>query len=474
MNATPDLGDFERSLAAAFGARGYDLFLVGGALRDELLGREHADLDFATDARPAETRKVLGDLPGVSVYGVGERFGTVGAVWRSRWAEITTYRSAEVYSHGSRQPAVQFGGSLEEDLARRDFTINALARPAGVGLRQPSENESAGHESPAGASGIVDPFGGMADLRAGRVRAVGSPAERFREDPLRIPRGIRIASALGFTIEEATWSAMKSLVGSLREISRERIADELNRMLTGPSPTRAFTLLRDAGVLGQCVPELLDLDMVQDQGPYHAYSLWDHTLRVVEVVQPDATLRWAALLHDIGKPDTMTREAGGRVRFFDHDHLGAVKAERILRSLRMSNQFIGQVSLLVASHMKLHQYTPDWSDGSVRRLRLRLGGLFDDAVSLAEADGRGHGSNPWSRSGASELARRAALLSQTLPAEPESPLNGHDLMERYGRAPGPWVGTVKRRLVEMMIDGSLEPGDTAGAWRIADRLLAET
>ena len=450
-------GDLRADLGGVFAHSGYSLYLVGGALRDELLGSGHDDLDFATDARPEETAQILEALPGISLYRIGERFGTIGVAREGRTSEITTFRSAETYAPGSRKPEVQFGHTIEEDLSRRDFTINAMAR----GISAHGEEGE-----------LVDPYGGVDDLQRKVVKAVGQAEDRFREDPLRILRGIRFAASLGFRIEESTWAAMVLCAALLPQLARERVADEFNRIILGRTPSIGFGFLRDSGSLTFTVPQLLDLNKIPDQGPYHRYSLWEHTFRVVDGVPPDLTTRWAALLHDIAKPETMTRDADGRIRFFGHDDIGAEKAAAILNSLAASNELTGAVRLLVQTHMQLHQYTPEWSDGAVRRLCWKLGNNFDRAIELAQADARGHGENPWSRSGAAELRQRAMALTESLP-EATSPLDGQELMDHYGRPPGPWIATVKDALTDLVTEGRLGPEDKDGAWTEADRLMAE-
>jgi poly(A) polymerase len=470
----------ERLLAGAFHAAGFELFVVGGAVRDQLLGIDINELDFATDARPADTGRILDVISGIAVYRIGEKFGTIGAICGEARAEITTYRSGERYLDGSRKPEVQFGHTLAEDLARRDFTINAIARPA---LGSPAGPDG-GHEVTAPkvaiaaapvalpavgtANTLVDPFGGATDLRAGIVRTVASPEERFDEDPLRLLRGVRFAAALDFEIESETWAAMQRSASLLERISRERISDEMTKMLTGANPARAFSLLRDTGLLA-AVPELLALDAMPDHGPRHPLSLWDHTMAVVSGVRSDPVSRWAALLHDIAKPETRTFDTTGRIRFPNHDQVGAQISRRVMESLRMSGEMIASVYDLIDTHMQLHQYSPEWSDGAVRRLYVRLGPNFGRALDLARADARGHGETSWGISKVEALAERARLLSEAVP-EITSPLNGRELVERYGKQPGPWVGRIKNALTEKVLEGDLAVDDKPRAWRLADEI----
>lgn len=443
------------TLARAFADAGEELFLVGGAIRDALLGEQDLDLDFATSARPRTTVEIAERLGLGSPYRVGEKYGTIGVRIGDRVAEITTYRSKEMYEPGSRKPDVEFGTTLLQDLSRRDFTINAMARNPRDGT-------------------LLDPLGGEADLSAGILRAVGDPFERFQEDPLRLLRGVRFAARLGFTIEAETWRAIAETAGALSSVSRERIRDEYTRMLEGSRPSRALTLLRESGLLPASVPGLIPLTQMTDHGPRHPLSLWDHTLQVVDAVPPTLALRWAAVLHDIAKPATRTHEPSGRPRFFHHEEVGAGMARQILSDLRYSGDVIDAVVLLVETHMQLHSYTADWTDGAVRRLMLRLGTRTAEAIMLARADAAGHtlGEPAHNAPKFDELEARIQRNQNEEITRMRSPLTGNDLMSRYQRQPGPWIGKVKSALENAVIDGELRPDDRERAWRIADALVA--
>jgi poly(A) polymerase len=445
--------EISQLLAHAFCEAGQELFLVGGSVRDELLGNQPGDIDFATSAPPAETARLVEGL-GQGVYRIGEKYGTIGVPFPGRTVEITTYRSEEIYAPGSRKPVVRFGRTIHEDLARRDFTINAIAREALSGA-------------------IIDPLHGQDDLAAATIRAVGDPIERFREDPLRILRAARFAARLHFTIEPSTWDAMCHTASLLRTISRERIRDEYSNILTGPDPVRGMTLLRDAGLLAETVPELLALTEMADHGPRHPLSLWDHTMRVVSGVYPELAVRWAALLHDIAKPATRTTEPSGRPRFFHHEEVGSEIARDILTGLRYNKDVVDAVSLLVSSHMQLHAYTPAWSDGAVRRLMLRLGPLMEAALMLARADAAGHTVDGRSENAPKfdELERRVHEEGMGKVQRLSSPLTGNDLMDRYHRPPGPWIKRIKDDLLARVLEGTLEPHDREAAWALADALM---
>ncbi len=444
-------------LGQLFAAAGHQLFLVGGAVRDALLGHSQADLDFATDALPEATLVLLSRVEDAHPYRVGEQFGTIGARIGSRHVEITTYRSDEQYVIGSRKPSVQFGRTLQGDLTRRDFTVNAM------GLN-PLTGE------------LIDPLDGRRDLLAGVLRAVGRAGERFREDPLRLLRAVRFAARLGFSIEPRTWDAMQEQATTLIQISRERIRDEYSRILTGSNVAQGLTLLRDSGLMDTSVPQLLELTRMADHGLRHPLSLWDHTLRVVQRVEPDLALRWAALLHDIAKPETRTLEPDGRIRFFHHEDRGAFVAREILVGLRYPGQLIDAVSLLVETHMQIHAYHDDWSDGAVRRLLLRLGPLMPGAIDLSRADASGHSSDgtSWNAPKFGALTRRIDELEREPVEEMRSPLSGDDLMRRFELPPGAWIRSIKDALNEEVLEGRLRPHDREAAWKLAEALARET
>jgi poly(A) polymerase len=442
-----------RRLAQAFRSEGEELYLVGGAVRDALLHQVVPNLDFATSAVPAKTLAILEGLKLGTPYRVGERFGTIGLLVGDVLAEITTYRQ-EVYPSESRKPEVKFGRSLVDDLSRRDFTVNAIAQ-------DPLTEE------------LIDPLHGMTDLRNRLIRAVGDPSARFDEDPLRLLRAIRLASRLEFSIDPSTWEAVLDKGMRLETISRERVRDEYSRILTGPTPAAGLTLLRDANLFEHTVPQLLALTRMLDHGPRHPMSLWEHTMKVVDAVPPELVVRWAALLHDIAKPETRTHEPSGRPRFFHHEEVGAQIARDVLTGLRYSNQIVDEVVLLIETHMQPHSYSDNWSDGAVRRFMLRFGPLLDEAITLSRADAAGHSKNGVSQNGPKfeRLEERIADLDQEGVRKLDSPLTGDDLMERYDRPPGQWIGEIKSALKERVLDGRLSQEDKAGAWAIADKLM---
>ena len=454
-----------RSLADAFGAAGEELYLVGGIVRDALLGRaRHADLDFATSAQPPRTRELIESVGASSVYLVGERFGTIGAIFGEEphrlHVEVTTYRR-EAYPDEHRFPEVAFDATLTDDLSRRDFTMNAIAVDARSGE-------------------VIDPWQGEADIAQALVRAVGDPDERFAEDPLRLLRAARFVSQLGFRLDWRTEKAMERQAPSLTRISRERILAELTSLLLGEYVDHGLDALRRSGLLHVALPEIepLATEAEADLTPRlgREKDLWDHTVRVVRQSPPRPAVRWAALLHDAGKPLTRSVGLDGEVHFFGHERLGAELAHRALGRLNADRALRSSVRTLVELHGRPAAYDPTWTDSAIRRLALDTGDVWDDLLDLAAADvtsGREHKRIAAARRIAALRARFLHLQEQVELARLESPLDGNDLMEIFDRPPGPWIKDVKKHLRELVIDGALSPDDRNGALQIARSLLAQ-
>ncbi|HEX9038773.1 MAG TPA: Nif3-like dinuclear metal center hexameric protein [Ktedonobacterales bacterium] len=471
------------ALARVFRAQRYELYMVGGCVRDLLLRRESPpDIDLTTDARPDDIKRLVAQTGPLSVVTVGEAFGTIAAQYpRAESApaengvpalepsftsltgnypggvdvvEITTYRS-DIYRGDSRKPEVTFGDTLEGDLLRRDFTINAMARDPLTG-------------------DIVDPWGGRADLERGLIRAVGDdPHSRFDEDPLRMLRAVRFSAQLGFQIEPATAAAIRAQAATLVKISNERIRDEMVKALVSPRPDAALRMLVDLGLAQWALPELLELRGVSQQ-PAHSKDVFEHVMRVVAGTPARPALRWGALLHDIAKPRTRTVD-DGKVHFFGHEDVGAVMARDILRRLRHDRPFIEFVSKLVRMHMRVNAYLPDWTDGAVRRLMLDAGEALPDLLDLSRADITSYRPEKVARAVArvNELEARCVWLREEAERVPiRSPLDGNDLMALFGREPGPWLRVVKDRLLSLVIDGDLAPDDRERATEIARETLA--
>jgi poly(A) polymerase len=473
------------ALARAFRAERHELYMVGGSVRDLLLQRATPpDIDLTTDARPDVIKRLVAKTRPLAITTVGEVFGTIAAQYprvegptpaatESPAAlepsfsslignyppgvdvlEITTYRS-DIYRPDSRKPEVTFGDTLEGDLLRRDFTMNAMARDPLTG-------------------DIFDPWGGRADLEAKLIRAVGNdPLRRFDEDPLRMLRAVRFAAQFGFQIESATAIAIRDQAPTLAKISHERVRDELVKALISPRPDLALRLLVDLGLAQWALPELLELRGVSQQ-PAHSKDVYEHVLRVVAGTPPRPAARFGALLHDIAKPRTRTVE-NGRVHFLGHEDVGAVMARDILRRLRFDRPFIEFVSKLVKLHMRANAYLSDWTDGAVRRLMLEADDALPDLLDLSRADITSYRPEKVARAIArvNELESRCAWLRAEAERVPiKSPLDGNELMALFGREPGPWLRVVKDRLLGMVIDGDLAPDDRERAAEIAREIVA--
>jgi len=447
------------TLAEAFRAQRKQLYMVGGTVRDVLLHRGQSnDADLATDAHPDEIKRLVAPTHPSAVVLVGERFGTVRLLYGSDIIEITTFRD-EKYNPESRKPEVCFGTVLEEDLRRRDFTINAMAR-------DPLNGD------------IIDPFKGRQDLEACVLRAVGNePDKRFDEDPLRLMRAVRFAAQLDFSIEAETRRSIVRQASKLQKISRERIRDEMNKLLLSAHPAKGLDLLVELGLMEWIIPEVLELRGVsqQPQRGVRSKDVYAHVLRVIERSSPRLIARWGALLHDIAKPRTRTVE-DNKVHFFGHEERGAQMAREILKGLHFDRDFIESVSRLVRLHMRANAYTPDWTDGAVRRLMLESGENLPDLLDLSRADITSYRADKVTRAAArvAELAERCQRLKEEAERVPlKSPLNGDELMRLFGRGPGPWLRPIKDHLLGLVIDGVLSPDDKEEAARIARKLVEQ-
>jgi len=452
-------------LARAFAAEGYELYLVGGVVRDALLGQPMpSDLDFATNAPPAQTKRILESAGAASVYLIGERFGTVGAIFGEPEdptnVEVTTYRQDQ-YLDDTRFPEVTFSPALADDLARRDFTMNAIALDPLTGEK-------------------IDPWGGEGDIALAVVRAVGDPDARFSEDPLRMLRAARFAAQLGFRIDWQTEQAIAHQATSLQRISHERILAELTRLLTGTYVDAGLDVLRRTGLLHIAVPELKPLlNEVEGDVRFQMArekDLWDHTLRVVRQSATRPNVRWAALLHDAAKPLTRGIDENGEVHFFGHERAGADLAHRALERLRADKALRESVTRLVELHGRPAAYDASWSDSAVRRLGLDAGNDWDDLLELAAADVTS--SHDWKRQRAAlrvaELREHMdRLQAEASLAQLVSPLDGDDLMRLFARPPGPWIKAVKNYLRDQVIEGALPPGDSEAAIRMAIAFMNE-
>jgi putative nucleotidyltransferase with HDIG domain len=414
---------------------GHAAYVVGGSLRDVLIGRAPKDWDLTTDARPER----LQELFPASTY--ENRFGTVVVRERGVEYQITTFRREHEYADHRRPHRMAFGDSIEEDLARRDFTVNAIA----WGARGADE-----------APRLVDPFGGRGDVEGRVLRAVGDPLVRFEEDALRMIRAVRLAATLEFTIEPATLAGITVRAELASHLSGERIAAELDRLLEAPRPSVGLRLAAETGLLAVFAPELaLQVGVPQNKIP--GEDLWDHTLRAVDAAPVERPIvRLAALLHDIGKPATMSEEGFPR-----HDTEGAAIAAAWLARIRMGRAIQERIAHLVGEHM--FSYEPNWTDAAVRRFINRIGKqALDELFELREADNVGSG-----------LPRDAGLLSElrrrvTEQLEAEVPLtrsdlaiDGNDLMTELGLPAGPALGRVLEGLLDrVLVDSELNDRPT--------------
>ena len=344
------------TLAAAFKEAGFKLALVGGPVRDAILGRLGNDLDFTTNANPKDCEKILNKWAD-SVWDVGAAFGTIAGKKGEVTVEITTYRS-ESYKADSRKPVVEFGDNIEADLARRDFTINAMA------LELTTEKPT-----------FIDLFNGVSDLQNKLIKTPGKPEDSFSDDPLRMMRAARFMSQLDFTVDPAVIAAMKSMANRLEIISSERIRDEFIKTVMGQKPKLGITLLVETGLADIFLPEVPKRKLEIDDHHHHK-DVYEHSLTVLEQAialeerlgGPNLTLRLAALLHDIGKPKTRQLITGGGVSFHHHEVVGARMCKERLRTLRFDNHLINDVAKLVFLHLRFHGYgSGEWSDSAVRR-----------------------------------------------------------------------------------------------------------
>jgi poly(A) polymerase len=447
LRIAPVVGD----LGARFAAAGHRLALVGGSVRDALLGRLGQDLDFTTDARPETVAELLRGWSDAQ-WDIGIAFGTVGARKDGFLLEITTYR-ADVYDRSSRKPQVTYGRTLAEDLARRDFTINAMALELA---------DASGPGTPGPR--FVDPFGGLDDLADQLLRTPGRPEDSFADDPLRMMRAARFTSQLGFLVTPEVVAAITNMAGRIAIVSAERVRDELVKTLLSPSPRAGLTLLVDTGLAEHVLPELPRLRLEIDEHHRHK-DVYDHSLTVLEQAiglehrlggAPDLVLRLAALLHDIGKPKTRRFEPGGGVSFHHHEIVGAHLATARLKALRLDRHTIEDVARLIELHLRFHGYgTGEWTDSAVRRYVRDAGPHLERLHLLTRSD-----STTRNRRKALALARAyddleariARLAEQEEISSVRPDLDGSAIMTLLGIGPGPLVGRAYRHLLELRLD----------------------
>jgi poly(A) polymerase len=447
-----------------FAAAGHRLHLVGGSVRDALLGRLDDDLDLTTDARPEQVMALVDDWADAT-WDVGIAFGTVGAMKQGQRLEITTYRS-ESYDRTSRKPDVVYGDSLEEDLVRRDFAMNAMA------LQLPDWTAP---------DAFVDLFGGMDDLAAGVIRTPGRPEDSFDDDPLRMLRAARFAAQLGFDVAPEVVAAMTDRAARIEIVSAERVRGELEKLLLGAHPRHGLTLLVDTGLAEHVLPELPALRLEIDEHQQHK-DVYEHTLQVLERAialedrldppGPDLVLRLAALLHDIGKPATRRFE-DGKVTFHHHEVKGAHLARRRLRALTFGKDVHEPVFLLTEMHLRFHGYgqpgTSPWTDAAVRRYVHDAGDQLTRLHLLTRSDCTTRNQRRAQRlsSAYDDLERRIAVLAEQEELRAIRPdLNGNEIMEILGLPPGREVGQAYQYLLELRMEhGPMEHEQAVAALR---------
>jgi poly(A) polymerase len=432
-------------LGDVFAAAGHELALVGGPVRDALLGRLGDDLDLTTDARPERVLELV-DGWADAVWDVGISFGTVGLRKGDHKLEITTYR-AEAYDRESRKPDVSYGESLADDLVRRDFTVNAMA------VRLPSLE-------------LVDLHDGVADLRDGVIRTPGTPEESFSDDPLRMMRAARFASTLGFTVVPEVIEAMTAMCGRLAIVSAERVRDELMKLVLGEHPRAGLLLLVETGLAQLVLPELPALALEVDEHHRHK-DVYEHTLQVLEraidletshdpVTGPDFVLRFAALMHDVGKPRTRRFEDDGKVSFHHHEIVGARIARKRMEALRFPGGLTDEVAQLVELHLRFHGYGDgEWTDSAVRRYVRDAGPQLARLHKLTRADCTTRNRKKADRLARTydELEERIARLGEEEELAAIRPaLDGNRIMEVLSIPPGRDVGAAYAFLLELRLD----------------------
>jgi poly(A) polymerase len=439
--------DMLRELGSLFAAAGHELYLVGGSVRDAVLQRLSADLDFATDARPEQLQQILRPWAD-ALWNIGIEFGTVGVGKGNNRLEITTFR-ADRYDRVSRNPQVRFGNRLDEDLVRRDFTVNAMAV----------------HITPAGAGEFVDPLGGLAALRAGVLDTPAAPSESFGDDPLRMLRAARFVSQLGFTVAPRMRTAIEKMAPELARITAERLAAELDKLLLGDDPVAGIELMVRTGMDEMVLPEVGAMRMAIDEHHQHK-DVYQHSLTVLrQAIEledphpeggPDLVLRWAALLHDIGKPATRKHEPDGGVSFHHHEVVGAKMARKRLRTLKYSKQMVDDISQLVYLHLRFHGYGEGrWTDSAVRRYITDAGPLLPRLHKLVRADCTTRNKRRAARLQVNYdnlEARIAELAAQEDLQRLRPDLDGNEIMALLGIPPGPQVGEAWRYLKELRLD----------------------
>ncbi|AZH80263.1 MULTISPECIES: CCA tRNA nucleotidyltransferase [Microbacterium] len=443
-----------RTLAAAFEQAGFDLAVVGGPVRDALLGRDTHDLDFTTNASPDDILRIVTPVS-TAQWDIGRAFGTIGARVQREQVEITTYR-ADSYDGVTRKPTVEFGDTIDGDLVRRDFTVNSMA------LQVPAVK-------------LVDPTGGVEDLIAGVLRTPADPRVSFGDDPLRMLRAARFSAQLGFRVEEATAEAIAELRETLKIVSPERIQSELVRLMQTDDPVRGIRVLVDTGLIDEFLPEITELRLEVDEHHHHK-DVYEHSLTVLSQAielehsrhpgaAPDVPLRIAALLHDIGKPRTRKLEAGGVVTFHHHDVVGARMARKRLQALRFDTETTNAVATLIELHLRFFGYAEGaWTDAAVRRYVRDAGDLLERLHILTRADVTTRNKRKAGRLAAAydDIESRIAALREQEELDSIRPeLDGNRIQQVLGISPGREVGEAYKFLLDLRLDEGVLGEDVA-------------
>jgi putative nucleotidyltransferase with HDIG domain len=423
-----------KEIASFFSDNGKELYLVGGAVRDMLMGKKNRDWDLATNALPEEVTAIVKRIGG-KVIPTGIKHGTVTVFYKRNSAEITTFRAESGYSDGRRPDQVRYTTAVEEDLSRRDFTMNAIA------LRLPTGE-------------IADPYGGAKDIKAGVIRCVGNAAERFNEDGLRPLRAVRFAAQLGFEIEQRTQDAVSGALAVSAKVSWERVRDEIDKILASALPSRAFLLMEKTGLLGLFLGELASCRGVDQKG-FHQFDVFEHSLLACDYAAAKSysqTLRLAALFHDVGKPDVRKKGISGIWTFYRHEDVSASMCRKILNRLRYPNIVIETACHLIKEHM--FHYTDEWSDAAVRRFIARVGeSNLEDIYRLRRADVyafAGIEADPFSLAELIDRVNKILSCGRAFTIK-DLAISGNDLIT-IGIKPGKAMGIIMKELLETVLD----------------------
>ena len=424
-----------------FEREGAQIYLVGGTVREILRGRVENlnDFDFATPTSADETAKILRKAR-IRPIPLGKDFGTIGANLEDTKVDITTFRRSEAYKSRSRHPRVEFGGTIEEDLRRRDFCMNAIAM--------------------TGDGTLIDPFDGAGDIENSLISVPSDPAKIFGDDPLRLLRAARFVSQLGYSVDPKVATVARRMAFTITSVSRERWKMEMDKLLMGEDVDKGLQYLYDSSLLTFMIPELTTLEGFAQNDEYHHKDVWEHTKRALKASVRRLDVRWALLMHDIGKPYTKTIQ-DGRVHFYHHEVVGEIIARSVMFRLRFSNEQRKKVSTLIFNHMRPNTYGGDWNDSAIRRLAKNLRGHVFDLIDVSRAD---------ITSMRPETVRRGLARLDELRGRVESVLTedskkpplpkgmGAAIMERFGIAEGPEIGAHIARLNKGIDEGALEAG----------------